>query len=494
MTAPVRRACLVTATLLPLLLATCTPVRNPATGELQYTMLTPEEEQAIGKLEHPKVLRAFGGEYADPALRAYVQEIGERMVAVSELADQKFTFTLLDSSEANAFALPGGYVYVTRGMLALADDEAELAGVIGHEIGHITARHTAQRYDRAMLGQIGVFGLVILGAVLAGDAGAQLAQHVGNLGAIAWVQGFSREQEFEADQLGVRYLVRAGYDPMAMASLIDAFDAWDHYREKLTGRSASDIPSWLASHPRARDRVREVAQKAGRRGAAGRRERESYLARINGMVFGNSPRQGWAEGRRFVHPELGFTFEVPEGFRTENQPDAVLARGPGGEVLLAGVTELPSGQSLADYLLRDLLQGRATGRPDRRRSRGGFEVVRAPFQARYEGRPVEGVAAVLHDGSKLWRFLVLAPDFSQRLVSHLEQTINSFRRLDAEELDRYRPQRIEVVTVRPGDTIASLAARMEVDQGAEELLRALNDLRGPNDLQPGRQIKLVRRY
>lgn len=492
MIARLRRSFLAALAALPLLAPACTPVRNPATGEVEYTSMTPEDEARIGAAEHPKILARFGGEAEDPHLRAYVREIGERMVAVSELAGQRFTFTLLDSPEVNAFALPGGYVYVTRGILALADDEAELAGVIGHEIGHVTARHTAQRYTRAQIGQLGTLGAVVLGAVLGGETGARLGQQLGSIGAAAWVQGYSRQQEFEADELGIRYLVRAGYDPAAMASLLDSLEAWDRWRATVTGRSADSVPSWLASHPRTRDRVREAARRAG--GIGGERGRDRHLARIDGMVFGDSPRHGWAEGRTFVHPELRFLFEVPDGFTLENRPDAVIAKGPGGALLLFDMAPLRRGQSLAGHLRDDLLQGGATGGLERGVSRGGFGMVTAAFRARVEGRPVDGRAAVLDAGDgRVYRFLFLAPEIGQHAAARFRETVDSLRRLSRDEAARFRPLRIEVVRLRGGESLQDLVARMDVHQGAGELFRALNDLDGPADLVAGRPVKLVRR-
>ena len=171
--------------------------------------------------QHPQVLLQFGGAYDDPELQAYVTRTGRQLVAVSELPKEEFTFTVLDSDVINAFALPGGYVYITRGLLALADDEAELAGVMAHEIGHVTARHSAQRYSRGALAQGGVAIGTILAGVLGGGAAAQLAQQAGGAGAQAYLAGYSRDQEFQADELGVRYLARGGYDPAAMSSFLD---------------------------------------------------------------------------------------------------------------------------------------------------------------------------------------------------------------------------------------------------------------------------------
>jgi predicted Zn-dependent protease len=227
-------------------LAACTPVRNPATGELQYTSLSQEEEKQLGRAEHPKALAQFGGAYENVKLGAYVDRVGGRVKNASELKGETFTFTVLDSDIVNAFALPGGYVYVTRDLIALTKDEAELAGVLGHEIGHVMARHTAQRYDRAKVGQgLGLAGQVaglLLGGYLGGAEGARMGGDLGgqaaSLGAEAYVQGYSREQEFQADELGIRYLAAAGYDPTAMAGFLATLEADDACRQQLAGQGA----------------------------------------------------------------------------------------------------------------------------------------------------------------------------------------------------------------------------------------------------------------
>jgi predicted Zn-dependent protease len=201
-------------------LAGCSQVRNPATGEMQYTTLSQADELRLGTQEHPKVLAEFGGAYEGQEADNYVAQVGRRLVQVSELPEQTFTFTLLNSPVVNAFALPGGYVYVTRGLLALAADEAELAGVIAHEIGHVTGRHTAQRETRSTLAQGASVVGVLLGGLFLGDAAARSAAQLAQTATPMWLMSYSREQEFEADELGIRYLARAGYDPRAMSSFL----------------------------------------------------------------------------------------------------------------------------------------------------------------------------------------------------------------------------------------------------------------------------------
>ncbi len=475
---------------LPIALAACTPVRNPATGELQYTSMSPQEEVRIGRQEHPKVLAEFGGEAKEPRARAYVQEIGQKVKGVSELAQQPFTFTLLDSDMVNAFALPGGYVYVTRGLLALADDEAEVAGVLGHEVGHVTARHTAQRYDRAMLGQLGAIAATIAGGILGGEAGAQLGQAVGGTLATAYVQGFSREQELEADRLGVRYLARAGYDPMAMASFLDALEGESRLRARLEGQKDT-VPDWLRTHPRTKDRIREAAAAAASK-EGGARDRERFLAAIDGLTFGESPAQGFVRGSRFIHPDLDVRFEAPAGFTLINRPNAVLGRTRDGRFLQFDLGETQRSADPASYLQQEwvarqrLERVRAITTEDGRR--GALGLGRVNFR----NKPAAAMFAVVESGRprQFYRFVLLREGgLSPADLAAYEATVRSLRRLDAADRAEARPYRIRIHTVRPGESEASLAARMAIPNGAEWFALLNDTARRP--IRPGEKVKLV---
>jgi predicted Zn-dependent protease len=484
------RALVALALALTLATGACTPVRNPATGELQYTAIGPQEEARLGREEHPKVLAEYGGAYADPALQAYVTRIGQRLARESELPDLQFTFTVIDSPIVNAFALPGGYVYVSRGLLALAENESELAGVLAHEIGHITARHTAQRVTQAQYGQLGALGAQILGAVLLGDAGAQLGQQLGTLGAAAWVQGYSREQELEADQLGIRYMTRAGYDAEGMASLLAALQADEALRKKLRGGDAgAAVPSWLASHPRTADRIERAAVEAGRGGEVGR---DVYLRAIDGMVYGDSPAQGFVRGRSFEHPEMRLRFTAPAGFELSNTPTAVIGRDGRSRVLLFDVTRASRGQDAATYLERDWVRQRVQGlqRIDLPAGEGavGFGSVR------FRDRPAEAAFGVVPgEGGTMYRFIMLDQRRLERSdVADFEGVLRSVERLSAAEAAAIRPLRIQIVAVGPGDSVDSLAARMQVERLPRETFLTINALdRRP--LRQGELVKIVRR-
>ncbi|MBM3571054.1 MAG: peptidase M48, partial [Alphaproteobacteria bacterium] len=277
-------------------------------------------------------------------MAAYVQQLGQNLARHSELPDLAFTFTVLNSPVVNARALPGGYIYVTRGLLALASDEAELAGVLAHEIGHVTARHAAQRHSQSVAASVGT-GLL---GILIGNL-ADLAQ----LGAAAVLQSYSRDQEFKADELGVRYLTRAGYDPRAMASFLAKLLEDTRIAGEAAGRSGDpDRVDLFASHPRTLDRVeRALAEATERPGTGARRNRHEYLGHIEGLIYGDDPKQGFVRGRVFAHPELRIRFEIPPGFRLHNTERQVQALGPDGAKITLSMARRNGGESARDFLL-----------------------------------------------------------------------------------------------------------------------------------------------
>ncbi len=257
---------------------------NPATGRASFTaLMSPAAEKQVGAAEHPKLVAAFGGLYDDPALQRYVESLGRLVQSVSEEPAPPYSFVILDSPVVNAFALPGGYIHLSRGLLALANDEAELAGVIAHEIAHVTARHAAERYSHATLARLG-------SALLERAAEGPAAERLGRLAADLYVQGYSREQELEADQLAVRYLARAGFDATAMASFLDAMGNADALERRIAGRDgAPPLASLFSSHPRTADRVYAAARAAGTGGA---RDRAVYLRQIDCLAYGESEAEG----------------------------------------------------------------------------------------------------------------------------------------------------------------------------------------------------------
>jgi predicted Zn-dependent protease len=477
--------------------AACARVVNPATGQTEFTAMSPDQELQIGKEQHPQILVQFGGAYEDPELQAYVTRIGERLAAVSELPELEFRFTLLNSDVINAFALPGGYVYITRGLLALADNEAELAGVMAHEIGHVTARHSAQRYSRGVMAQGGVAIGSILAAVLGGGAAADLVQQAGGLGAKAYLAGYSRDQEFQADELGVRYLARAGYDPTAMSSFLEKLERNDQLMRKLAGRDDADpASSWFATHPRTPDRVLRAAEQASAAIAGDARTgRDEYLAEIDGMIYGEDPSQGFVRGRTFVHPELGFAFDVPQSYRIINTPAAVIGQAE-NSLMKFDAVRVPEDREVGAYLARDWAEELGAGRLGNvaQSQVNGMPAASAVATGQLDdGRPVTVALAAIRAGNdRIYRFMFVSPGrMSSAQANAYQATVNSFRRLSADEAAAIDARRLQVVTVESGQDVDDYAHRMAVDALPREQFELLNGLASGESLSPGQMVKLV---
>ncbi len=463
---------------------------NPATGRQSFTgCLSEADERRIGAENHPVILDEFGGAYDDPQLQAYVNQIGQKLAANSDRPNVKYTFTVLDSPVVNAFAVPGGYIYVTRGLMALANNEAELAGVLSHEIGHIAARHTNERYCSAMLAQLGIFGL---GAATGSSAVAEAA----SLGAAVYLQGYSRDQEFESDLLGVRYLARSGYDPNAMSTFLATMLENSRLDAELAGRpGAADEFDIFQTHPRTVDRVqRAVAQASGAQPAApAAATREAYLDRIDGILYGDDPEEGFIRGQKFMHPVLRFEFAVPDGFRLFNSSSAVTARGPDNSVIQ--FDREPKPQQTGDmqrYIRDQWASGVNLADLDAVTINGMDAAVGQARISTDAGRYDAWLVAVRWNQNTIYRFLMLTqPGQIGAYRDAFNRTLQSFRSLSASEAAALRAQELRIVTVGGGDTVESLAARMPFGDYRVERFRVLNGLPPGAALAPGQRVKLV---
>ncbi len=446
--------------------------------------MSPEDEKRFGRDQHPKVVEQFGGEYGDPALARYIDSIGQFLAAASHAPRIGYTFTVLDTPIVNAFALPGGYVYVTRGLLALAGNEAEVAGVLAHEIAHITARHGSKRQSKSTLAGL---GLTVLGAVTDNQALVDL----GRVGAQAALSAYSRKEEHEADEIGVTYLGRAGFDPGAMSSFLGKLRRQSDFEASIHGRSTRPVLDFFATHPRTRERVERAVAAARRKAVADPiRGRDVYLSKIDGLVFGDAPEQGFARGRRFVHPVIGFEFQVPPRFRLLNGTHSVTGFGPDGAKMLFDLQPIAPGRSLGRYL-------RSEWAPRTRLTHfGRFKVngmhALTALARGTGGRGVRLVALRFRDDT-VARFLFVpsAPPGSG-FDRRYRAAAQSFRRLRAWEAESVKPWRIAIHEVDPGDTVRSLVDHRfpaEVERPYERF-RLLNGLpRG----QPrvGDRVKLI---
>ncbi|MBN9528386.1 MAG: M48 family metalloprotease [Alphaproteobacteria bacterium] len=462
---------------------------SPATAQ-GFSLMSPEQEKQIGAEEHPKILAEYGGAYDDPALGGYVAEVAGRMVRVSDTPNAQFRVTLLNSPVVNAFALPGGYIYFTRGLLALANNEAELAGVIGHEIGHVTARHTAQRYSRGVMAQLGVAALDLL---LQNSLASQLAQAGGAL----YLQKYSRDQEYQADLIGIQLLTRAGYAPQAQAHFLASLNSYAALENRIAGKEGAERRTdFMATHPRTADRVERAIKEAGAEGAEPIYRRDIFLDRIDGMVYGDDPSQGFVRGRTFSHPGMRITFTVPEGFRLNNGTDAVTAQGPNG----AGIQfdnegdrkALAAATSAADYLTR-IWAAKASLQNVQGITINGLDAATATTRLNTDGGQADArLVAIRVAPDQIFRFtMISAPAQTRAMAEPYRQTAMSFRRLSPQEAAALKPLRIRIVKAVAGDTAEKFAARMAMADYRLDWFRVLNAI-GPNDvIKPDQRVKLV---
>lgn len=468
-------------------------------GPPQTSAVRSASEQRTGDRAHEQILAQYGGVYRNSRLQSYVDGIGERIAAVSEQPGEKWTFTVLDSPIVNAFAIPGGYVYVTRGMVALANDEAELAGVIGHEIGHVTAGHSALRQTRATTANIGLLAGAIGLSALGVDpslAGGLLQAAAG--GALA---SYSRSDEIEADYLGIRYLARAGYDPFAKADILDSLAASSAIEAKTAGRGYDpNRVDFFASHPATGPRTRQAVETARQAGAVttvgNDRGQDRHLAAIDGMVWGPSPEQGFVDGTRFVHPNLGFAFEAPRGFQLTNRPDAVVGAGPSNTRLIFDGGAAHGGRltgyiegTWAPQIARQVRTGRLQSLESL--TINGQEAARAVLPVQLNGQAWDALLVAVRHRGKVYRFTGLAPQ-GVRALPALAEAASTFRQLTSGEAAQVSPRRIVVTTVRRGDTVESLAREMRVDEFPVDRFRALNSLGAREQVVPGMRVKLIR--
>jgi predicted Zn-dependent protease len=474
-------------------LAGCMSATSPATGRSFYTPVSESQEAQIGAEEHPKILQEFGGEYRGvPNLNAYVSRIGQSVAQNAERKDVKYTFTVLDTEDINAFALPGGYVYITRGLLGLANNEAEVAGVLGHEIGHVNARHTAERMGAQQKTQIlGVLG-VLLGTIVGGDTGGQLAAGAANEIGSDYLGTFSQQQEFEADSLGVRYLAKTSYDPQAMATFLTSLDADTHLEAKLAGNAtAADAYSMKQSHPRTPERVQRAIAEANIPVANPVTNRDALLNAIDGIMFGADPKDGVIRGREFIHPGLRFAFTAPNGIKLNNMPSQVQGKGDNAIMVFDLPDSVPTG-SMADYVSSQWQEGAKVQNLQTFQA-NGMEAATGLVSGSVGGQRVTArMVAIRYDASHVYRFMFAAPpDVFDNMDAAFIASAQSFRQTTAAESSGFRSMRIHVVTVKAGDTVDSLAQKMSVPESKVEWFRVLNSLTAGQQLQPGQRVKIV---
>jgi predicted Zn-dependent protease len=469
---------------------------NPATGQSNFTgFMSQDEERRVGAQQYPQLIKEFGGEYRDIRLNSYLNSLGNELLRHSETPDAKFTFTIVNSDIVNAFALPGGYVCVSRGLLALCQDEAELAGVVGHEIGHVVARHSAQSYSSGMAANIGLMaaavGLSVLGAGQAGQGLMNVAQY----GAQAFLQSYSREHEMEADLLGHRYMARSGYGPEAMVNFLASLRKHSQLQARMAGRAEDSVDQFdmMATHPQTKERVEAALSRVHSLAVQNPRfERNRFLDLINGMMFGDDPEQGMMKGRSFLHPALRFGFDIPQGFRMSNSPSRLVAAHPKGAVIIFDGAKPRGNGTMAGYVSREWAP-RANIQGLENITVNGMEAATGETVAQSNGQPVNvRLLAIRYDAQQIYRFMFVNPRSQAHLYDEdFKRTTYSFRRLSPEEAAKVKPLRLIVVKAHEGDTPERLGAAMPFNEFNADWFKLLNDIDPGQALKPGQTIKVV---
>jgi predicted Zn-dependent protease len=473
-------------TVLALALVGCADASRLDLGERVPLREPPKHTAEAGPAlhEHQRILAAYGGAYHDPRLEALISHTVERLVAASEKPDLRYKVTILNSPSVNAFALPNGQLYVTRGLLALANDTSELASVLAHEMGHVIARHAAIREEQLrqaeLVSQVAsdVFKDPQVGALALAKNKLALAT-------------FSRGQELEADGIGVGISSRAGFDPNGAVHFLTSM-ARNAELRPASGGVDPRMLDFLASHPATPERIKvaeaNAKQYTGATGApAGEKDKAAYLAALDGMVYGEDPGDGFVRGRRFVHPRLGFTFTAPETFALENTAQAVLGvKDGGGQALRVDVVKVPAEQSLSDYLVSGWIDN-VDKESIEQLTVNGFPTATAAAK----GDQWAFRLYVLRYGNEVYRFIFAAKHRSAEVDRAFREAVNSFRRLTPSEVEGAKPLHLKVVTMGPRQSAADVAHAMAVPDRPLERFLILNGKSAADPPKPGDQVKII---
>jgi predicted Zn-dependent protease len=466
---------------LSLALAACSTARIPTVQAPAVPTARQQAELAPGEArEHMRILAAYGGQYDHPQIQALLDKTIDRLVAASERPDLRYQVTMLNSPAVNAFALPNGQLYVTRGLIALANDQSEVASVMAHEMAHVIARHAAIREDQARQ--------------------AALVNRVANdllsdpqLGALALAKSkialanFSRAQEFEADGIGVGISARAGYDPYGAERFLTSMGHNAHLR---TPRAIDPrAPDFLSSHPATPERVSNAVANARQYTGpgAGERDKAAYLGLLDGMVYGEDPSEGFVRGRKFLHPKLGFTFTAPEGFTLDNSAQAVFGVKDGGaQALRLDVVRVPAEQSLPEYLMSGWIEN-IDAKSVEELTVSGFPGATATAS----GDQWTFRLYVVRFGSEVYRVIFAAKKRTDAVDKSFRDSLQTFRRMTVAEMAQAQPLRLKMVEVKAGDTVDKLAKRMAVADRHVDRFRVLNGLSEKDRVRPGNYVKVV---
>ncbi|MCW8963088.1 MAG: M48 family metalloprotease [Gammaproteobacteria bacterium] len=462
---------------------------NPVTGEQDLVLMSEDQELSIGRATHAEILREYG-EYKDAKLATYVQNIGERVAKNSHRADLFYRFTILDSPRVNAFALPGGYIYVTRGILAYLNSEDELAAVLGHEIGHVTARHAVRQHSTSTL-------TGIAGAILASQSGVQGAGDIANILGTALVRGYGREHELEADRLGAQYLARTGYSPDAMFNVIRVLKKQEEFESELAileNREPRTYHGLFSTHPDNDKRLKSIikASKAIKPGnGKPQSDKNTYLEMIDGITFGNSSSEGVIRGQRFYHQELGFTLELPPGWHIKNRPDRLIAASPNNDGLMVLTVQDRNRKISARQFIKDRLgmNNLKSGESFDHNGLQGYTTI-ALADSDFGRRQARVI--VLFYGNRAYVIAGVAKEPKRPYLydSLYLKSGHSFRPLKEDEKQHANARKL-VVRTYSNQSYSQLAKRSGLNHLAESQIRLLNADYPDGEPLPGELFKAI---
>jgi predicted Zn-dependent protease len=471
-----RRPAALVLVLAALVLGSC--ARNPVTGKRQLALVSEEQEIALGKQAAEEVMQSIGA-YPDAELQRYVESVGMRMAARSERPKLPWRFVVLDDPTVNAFALPGGPVFVTRGILGHLNSEAELASVLGHEIGHITARHSVQQMSKAQLAQLGLG----VGMIFSEDL-RQFGQLAG-AGLQLMFLKFGRDAERQADKLGFRYMLGQRYDPRQMASVFTTLE-----RTSAQG-GGGGLPQWLSTHPDPGDRAETARRRAAEVPDPGGLEvdRDTYLAHVNGIVFGDDPRQGYFRGDTFVHPELRFQLRLPSGWKARNGATALVAASPKQDAVfqLAAAGKLSPEEATRKFFSQEGVRSAGTqvGRVS------GLAAAASYFEAQTEQGVVRGIVSFISHQGRTFALVGFTP--AERLPAYdttFREVLASFAPLADPAAAAVQPARVELVKVPRDMTLERFAAEFPSSVPVE-VLAIVNEAKSADTLRAGTTVKRI---